>query len=146
MTCRRSFSHKDLRAKRGAEGAQFWCGWKVGETLKVQRVQGSRRVLGDPALPVPTLVWSTLWGALSAVASTLPDSAPPRSPPSRTLTGILTLTPYLLSNWQECKQPPALPPLHSSAVTPTWQGKLYPGLAIKATFQKKKLQGPERRS
>ena len=82
------------------------------------------------------------WGP--AAASTLPDSPSTPQPPGRH-TDKHTHThspPSVLSNCQECRLSPSSSPLHSSAATPTWQGKLYPGLAIKATFQKKKLRGP----
>ena len=82
------------------------------------------------------------WGP--AAASTLPGSpSTPRPPGRHTHTHTHTHSPpALLSNCQECRLSPSSSPLHSSAAAPTWQGKLYPGLAIKATFQKKKLRGP----
>ena len=93
MACQRSFTHKDLRAKRGEDVST------VSELMESRGRSEGPEGRGKyespwgpgPTLPTPTLVWSTLWGALSAVASTLPHSAPPRSPPACTLTGILML-------------------------------------------------------
>lgn len=110
------------------------CQRRTGDTLRGQRGVEGLRVPGDLAPPTP--IRSALREGSSLLWPPFSQTGPP-PPPQCTLTHTHHPTCSLIA--RNAALPSALPPLHSSAATPTWQGKLYPGLAIKATFQKKKL-------